>query len=219
MTKDRPMTDRPTPETDALFARHTGEIEKLIPALFRGEITPAQYNEHTIRQAAELMAHARAMEAQLDQALDVLTAIMPYVEEDYHDGCATERFRRAVTEARAVLGRQGERKGSRLTSAAKNSVHPLVRPVWMDWINRRVAKNLDKWGVQDFETLGLAVCEEAGELAQAILQNKHENGERVRITQEALDLAALCVQVLVTMKEKHGAENVWNALFADESND
>ena len=103
-------------------------------------------------------------------------------------------------------------------SAAKNSVHPLVRPVWMDWINRRVAKNLDKWGVQDFETLGLAVCEEAGELAQAILQNKHENGERVRITQEALDLAALCVQVLVTMKEKHGAENVWNALFADESN-
>lgn len=103
-------------------------------------------------------------------------------------------------------------------SAAKNSVHPLVRPVWMDWINRRVAKNLDKWGVQDFETLGLAVCEEAGELAQAILQNKHENGERVRITREALDLAALCVQVLVTMKEKHGAENVWNALFADGSN-
>ena len=103
-------------------------------------------------------------------------------------------------------------------SAAKNSVHPLVRPVWMDWINRRVAKNLDKWGVQDFETLGLAVCEEAGELAQAILQNKHENGERVRITQEALDLAALCVQVLVTMSERHGAENVWNALFADGSN-
>ena len=103
-------------------------------------------------------------------------------------------------------------------SVANNSVHPLVRPVWMDWINRRVAKNLDKWGVQDFETLGLAVCEEAGELAQAILQNKYENGERVRITQEALDLAALCVQVLVTMKEKHGAENVWNALFADGSN-
>jgi hypothetical protein len=24
--------------------------------------------------------------------------------------------------------------------------------------------------------------------------------------------------VLVTMKEKHGAENVWNALFADGSN-
>jgi NTP pyrophosphatase (non-canonical NTP hydrolase) len=103
-------------------------------------------------------------------------------------------------------------------SEAKNSVHPLVRPVWMDWINRRVAKNLDKWGVQDFETLGLAVAEEAGELAQAILQARDEGGERGRISQEAIDLAALCVQVLVTMKEKHGAENVWNALFADGSN-
>ena len=92
-------------------------------------------------------------------------------------------------------------------SAAKNSMHPLVQPVWMDRINRRVAENLDKWGVQDFETLGLAVCEEAGELAQAILQNKHEHGELVRITQEALDLAALCVQVFVTMQEKHGVEH------------
>lgn len=103
-------------------------------------------------------------------------------------------------------------------STAKNSMHPLVRPAWMDWINRRVCKNLDKWGVQDFETLGLAVCEEAGELAQAILQNKHEGGDRGRITREALDLAALCVQVLVTMKEKHGWENVRNALFADGPN-
>ena len=39
-----------------------------------------------------------------------------------------------------------------------------------------------------------------------------------RISQEAIDLAALCVQVLVTMSERHGAENVWNALFADGSN-
>ena len=97
------MTDRPTPETDALIARHARETEVYVRVLCRGEITQAQYNENVIQQAAELMAHARAMEAQLDQALDVLTAIMPYVEEDYHDGCATERFRRAVTEARAVL--------------------------------------------------------------------------------------------------------------------
>ena len=62
MTKERPMTDRPTPEMDALFARHTGEMEKLIPALFSGEITPTQYNEHTLRQVGELMAHAREME-------------------------------------------------------------------------------------------------------------------------------------------------------------
>ena len=103
-------------------------------------------------------------------------------------------------------------------AAGKVSLHPLVRPVWMEWIARKAGKNLDKWGVQDFETLGLAVAEEAGELAQAILQNKHEGGERGRITHEALDLAALCVQVLVTMSERHGVENVWNALFKDGAN-
>lgn len=52
------------------------------------------------------------------------------------------------------------------------------------------------------------MCEEAGELAQAILKNKHENGSRVEISREAIDLAALCLQVLVTMNTKHGAENV-----------
>jgi len=99
----------------------------------------------------------------------------------------------------------------------KARLHPFVRAVWLEWISRKAGENLDKWGVQDFETLGLAVCEEAGELAQAILQNKHEDGKRGRISHEALDLAALCVQVLVTMSRKHGAENVWNALFKQRS--
>jgi len=59
----------------------------------------------------------------------------------------------------------------------------------------RAKRNVEKWGLQDFETLGLAVCEEAGELAQAILQEKHEGGSRERITDEAIDLGALCIQV------------------------
>ena len=66
---------RPTPEMDALFARHTGEMEKLIPALFSGEITPTQYNEHTLRQVGELMAHAREMERQRDLAREFQAAI------------------------------------------------------------------------------------------------------------------------------------------------
>jgi len=94
---------RPTSETDALIERHKREMAAALTAVSRRDMSYVKYNEYAIQQAAELMAHARAMEAQLDQALDVLTAIMPYVEEDYHDGCATERFRRAVTEARAVL--------------------------------------------------------------------------------------------------------------------
>lgn len=104
-------------------------------------------------------------------------------------------------------------------ATGKASLHPLVCPVWSDWINRRVAKNLEKWGVQDFETLGLAVAEEAGELAQVILKARHEGSERGRISHEAIDLAARCVQVLVTMAEKHGAENVYNALFKDGANE
>ena len=106
---------------------------------------------------------------------------------------------------------------SRKVTRGKARLHPFVRAVWLEWIARKAGENIEKWGVQDFETLGLAVCEEAGELAQAILQNKHEAGKRGRISQEAMDLAALCVQVLVTMSQKHGAENVWNALFKKRS--
>jgi len=57
--------------------------------------------------------------------------------------------------------------------------------------------NMAKWGLQDVETLGLAVAEECGEVCQAILQARDENGDRERIWHEAVDLAALCVQVIV----------------------
>jgi len=56
-------------------------------------------------------------------------------------------------------------------------------------------KNLAKWGKQDLETLGLAISEETGELCQAILQARDEKGDRERIRSEAIDLAALCLQV------------------------
>lgn len=60
----------------------------------------------------------------------------------------------------------------------------------------RAEVNLKKWGIQDFSTLGLAICEETGELAQAILKERHEAGKRERIMQEAIDLGALCLQVM-----------------------
>jgi NTP pyrophosphatase (non-canonical NTP hydrolase) len=63
----------------------------------------------------------------------------------------------------------------------------------------KAEKNIRKWGLQDLETLGLAVAEEAGELAQAILQNKHEGAPAYRITKEAADLGALCLQVWAHM--------------------
>lgn len=56
--------------------------------------------------------------------------------------------------------------------------------------------NIRKWGIQNFETLGLAIAEETGELAQAILQYKYENKPEECIAKEAIDLGALCLQIL-----------------------
>ena len=78
-----------------------------------------------------------------------------------------------------------------MSVAKSNTLRRLVRP-----LADRAARNLEKWGPQDFQTLGLAVCEEAGELAQAILQERHEAGSRDRIREEAVDLGALCLQIM-----------------------
>jgi hypothetical protein len=73
-------------------------------------------------------------------------------------------------------------------------------PVALDRLVRllvfRAQGNLEKWGEQDFETLGLATAEETGELCQAILKARHEGGSPERIRHEAIDLGALCVQML-----------------------
>jgi len=60
----------------------------------------------------------------------------------------------------------------------------------------RACKNLARWGKQNLETLGLAVSEETGELCQAILKERWEKGDRERIREEAVDLGALCMQVI-----------------------
>lgn len=63
-------------------------------------------------------------------------------------------------------------------------------------LEKRASANLNRWGKQDLETLGLAIAEETGELAQAILRFKHEGGMEDCIYQEAIDLGALCLQVM-----------------------
>ena len=72
-------------------------------------------------------------------------------------------------------------------------------------LEAKAAANTAKWGMQDFQTLGLAVAEEAGELAQAILQHLHEGGDRGRICEESVDLGALCLQVMAHFPEAGGA--------------
>lgn len=59
----------------------------------------------------------------------------------------------------------------------------------------KAEKNVEKWGLQQVETLLLAMQEEQGELAQAHLEHKHEDGDFERIRSELADLGALCFQL------------------------
>lgn len=90
--------------------------------------------------------------------------------------------------------------------ASEHSGH--VRQNYLNWFSTKAEANISKWGLQTFETLGLAVTEEAGELAKAILQFRDEWGPGKRISEEAGDLGALCLQVLALMEEQHGIEAV-----------
>ena len=76
-----------------------------------------------------------------------------------------------------------------------DSLHCHVRADWTEALAAKAEKNIKKWGLQSLETLGLAVAEEAGELAQAILKHRWEGGSLARIAEEADDLGALCLQV------------------------
>lgn len=55
--------------------------------------------------------------------------------------------------------------------------------------------NVTSWGVQETDTLLLAAMEELGELTQAYLEHRAENGSRRRITDELDDLGALLIQI------------------------
>lgn len=68
----------------------------------------------------------------------------------------------------------------------------------------KAEKNIAKWGTQDPQTLALAIAEESGEVAQAVLKFYHEGGEASRISEEAVDLGALCIQMLVLLEITKG---------------
>ena len=91
-------------------------------------------------------------------------------------------------------------------------IHQLIRLGYPMWMARRASQGLKKHGVRDFEELLLHIVEEAGELAQAVRRFRNEGGEPFHITDETIDLGSLCIQVLVTMAEKHGAENTMRSL-------
>ena len=80
----------------------------------------------------------------------------------------------------------------------------LVQHMLRAW-GEKADRNIAKWGLQDIGTLTLAMAEEVGELAQAVLKNRHENGSIERIKEETNDLAALCVQMAWAISEKENS--------------
>jgi len=67
---------------------------------------------------------------------------------------------------------------------------------YTDMMVAHARQNIAKWGEQDDATLCIALMEEAGEVAQACLQWRHEGGDIGRIEAEALDAGALCFQIM-----------------------
>lgn len=59
----------------------------------------------------------------------------------------------------------------------------------------KAEENVEEWGLQEIDTLLLAMQEEQGELAQAYLESEYEDGDAARIASELDDLAALCIQL------------------------
>jgi NTP pyrophosphatase (non-canonical NTP hydrolase) len=67
--------------------------------------------------------------------------------------------------------------------------------------------NVAKWGAQDASTLIHCLTEELGELAQAYLQWRWEDGQKKRMYDETIDLGALVLQLLESLKEEPVLEN------------
>ncbi|MHB9286773.1 hypothetical protein ACKVMT_07005 [Halobacteriales archaeon Cl-PHB] len=68
------------------------------------------------------------------------------------------------------------------------------------WVEK-AEENVEEWGLQEIDTLLLAMQEEQGELSQAYLESEYENGNAARIASELDDLAALCVQLRWRLEE------------------
>jgi NTP pyrophosphatase (non-canonical NTP hydrolase) len=60
---------------------------------------------------------------------------------------------------------------------------------------RKAEENIDEWGKQSIDTLLLATMEELGELAQAYLEARYEDGNPARVQRELDDLMALGCQI------------------------
>ena len=80
--------------------------------------------------------------------------------------------------------------------------HYLFIQAWQEQARQNVAE----WGLQDRDTLLLAIQEELGELTQATLEAEHEDGDYQRQYDELRDLAALLLQFQHRLESGAGAD-------------
>lgn len=73
-------------------------------------------------------------------------------------------------------------------------------------IIEKTKNNIAKWGIQPNDILLLAMMEELGELSQAYLHFKYENGQYGRIKEELYDLIALTFAMLDNLCYKKGED-------------
>lgn len=71
---------------------------------------------------------------------------------------------------------------------------PLGDTVYGMWAEK-AEENIEEWGVQEIDTLLLAMQEELGELTQAYLEHQAEGGDFEDIGRELDDLVPLCIQL------------------------
>jgi len=83
------------------------------------------------------------------------------------------------------------------------SEHNKAARAFLAAVRAQAQANMNKWGLQNLETLGLALAEETGEVAQAILAVKAQGGSDYQhVIDEARHVAALCVQIAVQVEQE-----------------
>jgi len=75
-----------------------------------------------------------------------------------------------------------------------HSVPTVDIGLFAQWLGK-ADRNVEEWGLQDEETLLLAMQEELGELTQAHLEARAEDGDPDRVDEELDDLGALLLQL------------------------
>lgn len=106
--------------------------------------------------------------------------------------CACPDVDPKPVEMTVILPRDWEFRGDESSTAdVEREASSTQFSRWMG----QAAENIDEWGLQDEETLLLAIQEEVGELTQAHLEARSEGGDPARIDEELDDLGALLIQL------------------------